>query len=145
MSIKYSSALFPAVRLFSKFFALKIIYMLQLPAARPCTALNCISHWAPVEYSTPFHWNRVAYSTQWNVHSTGVEQSGMVESVLPGEWNGAISQLSGATLESGMEEWKLCKASSYVRIPKISAKYSLITTFINLLQTTCLLHLLIKT
>jgi len=112
LSVKCSSALFPAVRLFSKFFKLKIIYMLQLPAARPCTALNCIFHWRPVEYSTPFHWNRVAYSTEWNVHSTGIERSGMVASVLPGGWNGAISQLSGATLESGMEGRKMCGATA---------------------------------
>ena len=78
--------------------------MLQLRVVRSYTALNCIFHWTPVEYSTPFHWNGAAYSTEWNVRSSGMEQSGMEASVLPGEWNGAISKLSGATLESGMED-----------------------------------------
>ncbi len=65
-----------------------------------------------MEYSTPFQWNGAAYSTEWNVRSSGMEQGGMVASVLPGEWNGAISKLSGATLGSGMEGRKLCGAVS---------------------------------
>jgi hypothetical protein len=65
-----------------------------------------------VEYSTPFQWNGAAYSTEWNVRSSGMEQGGMVASMLPGEWNGAISKLSGAILESGMEGRKLCGAMS---------------------------------